>query len=262
MGKLHVQLVIFQKDPPFEMPRTRRLFDPKSKEPFKLSRSKIELFLQCPRCFYLDRRLGIGRVPGPPFTLNIAVDHLLKKEFDIHRAKGKPHPLMKKYKIDAVPFAHDDLDKWRTNFTGVQYIHKQTNLLVHGAVDDVWKGKDGKLIVVDYKATATEKEISLDDEWKQAFKRQMDIYQWLLRQRGFKVSRRGYFVFVNGRKDRAAFDGQLEFAVQILPYDGSDKWVDSALNDAHACLCQKKAPKGSEDCEWCAYREKANKVLV
>ncbi|OGJ56960.1 hypothetical protein A3H22_04495 [Candidatus Peribacteria bacterium RIFCSPLOWO2_12_FULL_55_15] len=237
------------------MPRTRRLFDQKSKEPFKLSRSKIELFLQCPRCFYLDRRLGIGRVPGPPFTLNNAVDHLLKKEFDIHRAKGKPHPLMRKYKIDAVPFAHDDLDKWRTNFTGVQYLHKKTNFLVTGAVDDVWKGKDGKLIVVDYKATAIEKEISLDDEWKQAYKRQMEIYQWLLRQRGFKVSRRGYFVYVNGRKDRAAFDGQLEFAVQIIPYYGSDKWVDGALQDAHACLCKKRAPKGSENCEWCIYRK-------
>ena len=40
--------------------RTRNLFDPKSKTPFRLSRTKLDLFLSCPRCFYLDRRLGVG----------------------------------------------------------------------------------------------------------------------------------------------------------------------------------------------------------
>ncbi len=101
------------------VPRTRNIFDPKSKEPFKLSRSKIDNFLKCPRCFYLDRRLGVGQVSGPAFTLNSATDTLLKKEFDICRAKSKPHPLMKKYKIDAVPFQHEKMGEWRENFKGV-----------------------------------------------------------------------------------------------------------------------------------------------
>jgi hypothetical protein len=49
---------------------------------WKLSRSKIDLFLECPRCFYLDNKLGLKRPPGYPFALNSAVDLLLKKEFD------------------------------------------------------------------------------------------------------------------------------------------------------------------------------------
>ena len=57
-------------------------FNPDKKNNWKLSRSKLDLFLQCPRCFYLDNRLGIKRPPGFPFNLNSAVDHLLKKEFD------------------------------------------------------------------------------------------------------------------------------------------------------------------------------------
>src|SRR3989338_3287294 len=93
--------------------RTRNLFIPGSTEPFKLSRSKIDLFVECPRCFYLDRRLGVGRPPGFPFTLNSAVDTLLKKEFNIHRAQKTAHPLMKTYGIDAVPFQHDNLESWR-----------------------------------------------------------------------------------------------------------------------------------------------------
>src|SRR3989338_4952951 len=93
--------------------RIKVLYEPDSKEPFKLSRSKIYLFLECPRCFYLDRRLGVGRPPGFPFSLNSAVDRLLKKEFDIHRAQQTRHPLMKAYKIKAIPFQHDNMGVWR-----------------------------------------------------------------------------------------------------------------------------------------------------
>ena len=34
---------------------------------WKLSRSKIDLFSSCPRCFYIDNKLGVKRVPGFPF---------------------------------------------------------------------------------------------------------------------------------------------------------------------------------------------------
>ena len=139
--------------------RAKNLFTPKDKTPFKISRSKLDLFLQCPRCFYLDRRLGVGRPPGYPFNLNSAVDALLKQEFDIHRAKGTKHPLIKKYGIDAVPMQHKDIDRWRHNFTGIQYLHKPTNLLMYGAIDDLWKNSKGELIVVDYKATSKDEDV-------------------------------------------------------------------------------------------------------
>src|SRR5438128_2515147 len=113
--------------------KTRGIFNPSSTEPFKLSRSKIDLFIECPRCFYLDRRLGIGRPPGFPFNLNSAVDHLLKKEFDVHRADKTTHPLMKAYGLtDVVPFQHKDIDTWRENFVGVQFVHESSNLLITG----------------------------------------------------------------------------------------------------------------------------------
>ena len=93
-----------------------RLFDPESAAPFALSRSKVELFIDCRRCFYLDRRLGIGRPPGFPFNLNSAVDELLKREFDGYRVRGEPHPLMTGAGLNAVPHQHPDLNIWRSNF--------------------------------------------------------------------------------------------------------------------------------------------------
>jgi len=238
--------------------RTRNIFNPDSEEPFKLSRSKLELFAGCPRCFYLDRRLGVGRPSGPPFTLNSAVDHLLKKEFDIHRAEGSAHPLMKAYSVDAIPFAHDNINIWRENFKGVQYFHPPTNLVITGAVDDIWINKKKELIVVDYKATSTQKEISLDDEYRQAYKRQMEIYQWLMRQNGFIVSNTGYFVYANGDTDKKAFDGKLEFNIQIIPYIGSDQWVEKIISDAKKCLMG-ELPVQNKDCEYCNYRQVSRK---
>lgn len=236
--------------------RTKNLYDPSSDQPFKLSRSKIELFTECPRCFYLDRRLGVGRPPGFPFALNSAVDKLLKKEFDIFRAKGENHPLIEKYGVDARPVSHKELDKWRENFVGVQFLHEPTNFLVTGAIDDLWINPDGEYIVVDYKATSKEEEITeLNKEWQNGYKRQMEIYQWLLRKNGLKLSNTGYFVYCNGITDTDKFDNKLEFVLSLIPYKGDDSWVESALLDAHKCLCSKSIPEAKSECDYCNYNE-------
>lgn len=217
------------------------------------------MFTECPRCFYMDRRLGISKPSMPGFTLNDAVDKLLKKEFDIHRAKKSRHPLMETYGIDAIPFAHEMMNEWRENFKGVQHYHEPTNFIVTGAVDDIWVDHQGNLMVVDYKATSTSAEITLDSQYRQAYKRQMEVYQWLLRQNGFTVSDTGYFVYANGQKDRHAFDKKLEFEVQIIPYTGSDEWVEKALEKAKHCLLG-NLPASGPNCEYCAYRKSAQAV--
>lgn len=158
--------------------RTRNLYEPNSSELFRLSRGKIDNFIKCPRCFYLDRRLGVAQPPGYPFSLNSAVDKLLKKEFDIHRAKGTRHPLMEKYNIDAVPLAHEKIDEWRDSLHGGITVRvDDTNIVITGGVDDMWVSPSGEYIVVDYKATSKEEEVTLDAEWQDGYKRQMEIYQ-------------------------------------------------------------------------------------
>lgn len=215
--------------------------------------------MRCPRCFYLDRRLGVGQPSMPPFNLNIAVDTLLKKEFDIHRVKKSQHPLMKAYGIDAVPFAHAKLNEWRENFKGVQFEHTKSGFLVTGAVDDIWVNPKEELIVVDYKATSKASEVNLDAPWQIGYKRQMEVYQWLLRKNGFLVSDTGYFVYCNGTTDREAFDGRLEFVVTVLPYTGDDAWVEKTLLDARQTLMSEKIPPVTADCEYCQYRAAAQK---
>lgn len=231
---------------------------------WRLSRSKIALFIECPRCFYIDNKLGTARPPGFPFNLNSAVDALLKKEFDIHRAGKTAHPLLKKYGLDAVPFADARMDEWRDSLRrGITFRHPQTDFLVSGGVDDVWVNPAGELIIVDYKATSKDEKIeALDQEWHDGYKRQMEIYQWLFRRNGFKVSNTGYFVYANAGRDKDAFDGVLEFELTLVPYKGDDSWVEGTLLDIKKCLDSDVLPAAGGDCDYCLYRETVGKKLM
>ncbi len=233
-------------------------YAPGQVKPFKVSRSKIELFMQCPRCFWLDVRLKIKRPDGPPFNINKAIDELFKKEFDSYRERGEAHPLMVEFGVEAIPFAHDQLDDWRQNFVGVQALHEPTNLLVFGAVDDLWVDQSGKVIVVDYKATAKDKDVSIDSDWQISYKRQMEVYQWLLRQNGLEVDATGYFVYTNGRLDLDGFFDKIEFRTKIIPYTGDDTWVDPVLKKMKKCMDSDTMPPMGDSimggpCEFCSY---------
>jgi hypothetical protein len=243
--------------------RSRNLYDPASDKPFKVSRSKIDRFVECPRCFYIDRRLGTDRPPGFPFNLNSAVDNLLKTEFDIHRAAGTPHPLQQTYDIDAIPAARLEIDEWRENFKGVQYRHEPTNLIITGAIDDLWVDSVGRYMVVDYKATAKSEPVtSMDAEWMVGYKRQMEIYQWLLRRNGLEVSNTGYFVYCTGRRDAAAFDAKIEFDIHVIPYEGTDDWVEPTIFALHECLTGDEIPAPAADCDYCAYIDAVNQAVA
>lgn len=230
---------------------------------WRLSRSKIDLFVECPRCFYLDNKLGTARPRGPAFTLNVAVDTLFKKEFDTYRKNAQPHPIMTSYKIDAVPFVHKNLDTWRENFEGIEFHHTGTGFRVSGAIDDVWERKDGKLIVVDYKATSKEGVIETlaDSSWEEQYKRQIGVYQWLLRMNGFDVSDTGYFVYANGDSSPCEFNDILRFNTTLVPCVGDTDWIEPTLMKIKDCLENMAIPAKGEKCEYCPYREASGKKL-
>jgi len=224
--------------------------------PLKLSRSKIDLFLECPRCFWMDVKKGIKRPRGPGFSLNSAVDHLLKKEFDLLRNEKKAHQLMKKYNVEAIPFAHEKLNQWRNNFSGIQYYHPEIELLIYGAIDDLWINNKKELHIVDYKSTSTSEKLTLDGEYKEVYKKQVEVYQWLFRKNGFLVSDTAYFVYANASKNREKFDGRLEFDLTILSYKGNSSWVEETIFKIKEILDRDKVPEVNVNCEFCLYNKK------
>lgn len=223
----------------------------------KLSRSALEQFIRCPRCYYQRRRLGLKPPSIVPLTLAVAVDALLKNEFDAVREDGSNHPLWLRECLNVRAFRHTDIEDWRSNVKGIRCCHP-SGAEIYGAIDDVWEDlSTGELHVVDYKSTSKRGEPSIEDGWGDSYKRQMEIYQWLFRKAGFKVSSIGYFLYVNGSKDGTFFDsapeGRLQFKATLIPYEGNDNWVDSTINDAVLCLHSDRVPDSGADCDICRF---------
>ncbi len=229
---------------------------------YKISRSKIELYINCKRCFYLDRKMKISPPPGFPFNLNSAVDNLLKNEFDFYRDLKKPHPYILKLGLNAIPFQNKMLENWRNNFKGVSYDHKRYKFHLFGAVDDVWINTDNdELIVVDYKSTSKSSDVTIDEDWQISYKRQMEFYQYLLRKNNFKVSDTGYFVYCNGLRNKKKFDEKLNFKVSLLPYKGNDLWVEKVISKIYNLLQSDEIPSINENCSLCEYQEKTKPLI-
>ena len=216
----------------------------------RLSRSKVDLFIECPLCFWLDQRSKVKRPSGPPFSLNVAVDHLLKNEFDASRGKDVPERLAREG-LSFVPTEHSQLSRWRENFKGVTRIYRGIEFF--GAIDDLWHDMFGVHYVVDYKATSKADEVSLDADWQIAYKRQVEFYQWLLRGNALEVSNQAWFVYANGIKGDGSFDDQLAFKTKLISYDGDASWIEPTLDSLIECLASESPPPHTTDCPYCQY---------
>ena len=190
---------------------------------------------------------GLKRPPPAPYTINSAIDSLLKKEFDVCRQDGIAHYLISKYNIDAVPYKCGQIDAWRNNFTGIQFEHKPTDFLVFGAIDDVWVNPQQELIVVDYKATGAN-----NYQIYPAYKRQMEVYQWLLLRNNFKVAKTGYFLFAKVNKAGGFAAGKLSFDLSLEPLQGDTSWVEAILSAARKVL-DGPIPAHGAECLYCQF---------
>ena len=246
---------------------SRSLYSPLSDKPYKLSRSRIDNFQNCPRCFYLHERKGVKAPSGPTFNLNNAVDNLYKNEFDFYRKEKKPHPIMIKNDIDCVPYENENLAEWRNAFKGIQYHDKKTNFIIFGGIDDVWINKNGELHIVDYKATAKKNfKPNFDTGWEVCYKRQIEIYQWLFKKNGFKVSDIGFIIYANGKSDEKEFGGNLMFDEHLYPLMCDTDWVDKILEEMFECLKSESLPKtgggwNGKGCEQCAYKKQLYEIF-
>lgn len=242
------------------MPRHRGQYNPDNTAPYEVSRSKIENFIKCPACFYLDRVKKIKFPSFPGFNINEATDVLLKKQFDVYREKQQTHPFLENLSMGhLVPFKHENFELWTKSLQlGLRTYHEPTDLIIGGGLDDVWLNtKTNQIHIVDYKSTSIKTEgrgIDMNDRWKGAYKRQMDIYIWILKQEGFDVSDIGYFLYCDGDRftDEPFLnekDARMIFKMHLFPYESDQRWVESALKGIYSLLRQDDCPEHKEGCE-------------
>jgi len=221
-------------------------------KPIKLSPSSLNLYLECPHCFWLEKRRGIKRPPPYPYALNTAVDVLLKEEFDRYRAENKSHPLLLAHKIPAKLFPNQNLlNQWRSNFAGLRYFDSELEATIFGAVDDVLEFEDGKLAPMDYKSTGSAVATIYD-----RFQLQMDIYTYLLEKNGFLTPRKGYLAFYIVDKGNG-FGDRLPFRKELHEIDTNPSDVPEIFKEAVALLRREMPPPHSPDCKYGQWMEQA-----
>ena len=250
------------------MARHRKFFDPNNENPFEISRSKVENFVRCPACFWLDKVKGIKFPSMPPFNINSNTDKLLKRDFDAVRGI-KTHPILEKNGLGhLIPFKHDDLDKWTSS------LHEETNILLGGGLDDVLINEHtGELHIVDFKSTSNQskepKPVNLYGDWKMSYKRQMDMYIWIMRRLGFEVNKIGYFIYVdglhvgiNGMIDIDPSMATMKFSTSVLPYESNTDWIEPTLFKIKRLLHQENCPEHNVDCEQGNFLRQVNQMMA
>lgn len=214
-------------------------------KPIQLSPNSLNLFLECPHCFWLDKNLGIKRPPPYPYALNSAVDELLKEEFDTYRAKKISHPLLKDNNIKAHLFENQKLlNQWRNNLAGIRYFDDALGATLFGAVDDVLEFDDNKIAPLDYKSTGTTAAKIYD-----RFQLQLDTYTFLMEKNGYKTPRKGYLAFYIVDKSRGFID-RLPFRKEIIEIETNPSDIYEIFKDAVAVLKGPTPPKHSSDCQF------------
>ena len=181
---------------------------------------------------FIDRVKGLATPGMPGWSLNVAVDDLLKKEFDYYRGKKEPHPLFEKYNLNFIPYEQSvDMDKWRNSLSGgIEYHDQETNIIFTGGVDDIWYDLDtNQLVVIDYKAQSSSKTVNehtyLNSVYHQGYKMQLDFYAFVLRKMGFDVSNMGYFLVCNADKSLEKFNNSLQFDTHLIEYEVQTDWI-------------------------------------
>lgn len=247
------------------MARHRGKFNIANPEPYELSRSRIENFIQCPACFYMQQVEGIEFPSIPGFNINEATDILLKKDFDYYREKKESHPfLVNNGYSHLIPYQHEHFELWTQSLHfgakgRMHYDHQRTNIRVGGGLDDVWFNKNtSKIHIVDYKSTSQKKDngpINLDDKWKATYKRQMDLYVWIMQKKGFDVDNIGFFLYCDGNRftDQNFLNAKnaiMEFKMTLIEYQTNFSWIEKTLYNISNCLKLNKRPEHSEYCEY------------
>lgn len=245
--------------------RHRGKYQPNLNEPYELSRSRIENFVRCPACFYLQQVKGVPFPSIPGFNINEATDVLLKRDFDKYRGAQSTHPFLQNIGMrHLIPYNHEDFEKWTQSLHfgadgRMNTVHEPSNIKLGGGLDDIWLNTETQqLHIVDYKSTSQKsngKTITLDDKWKASYKRQMDMYVWIMKRKEFNVSSIGFFLYCDGdrfsdyeflQKDKAC----MEFKMSLLSYEVDTSWIEQTLLQIKQCLNSTYTPSHSEECEY------------
>jgi len=217
---------------------------------YKISPSSLNLMLECPKCFWLQLVKKEKR-PDTPFpSLPSGMDKVLKEHFDRFMEKGELPPELREQECanDGCKLFNDKekLKIWRSNFKGIEITDKSSNILLHGAIDNILK-KGKKLIVLDYKTRG----FPVKEDTHKHYINQMDLYNFLLRENGYETEDYTYLLFYH--PNRVNETGEVVFNTDLIKIKTDPKRGEKVFKQAIKIL-QGNEPKASKECGFCKLR--------
>ncbi len=184
----------------------------------QLSSSSLSLFMECPKCFWLQKINGIHR-PSQIFALQNNFDRILKPYFDKFR-KEKILPPEIDGKVEGALFDDQELlEKWRNALRPtLKYRHPQyENFTLAGGIDDCLF--DGKYYIpIDFKTTGSS---SFEENSEKYYQHQLDIYNFLLEENGYKTKGLAYLVYY--KPEEVAGEGLMKFQIVVKKMETDHK---------------------------------------
>lgn len=212
-----------------------------NKKEIKISRSKIELFIECPRCFWLEVKHNIKRPEKFPSShLGSKYDSLLKKLFDRYRKEKRKPEELEHLDFELYPDL-SKLNNWRRN---IMYYNSSHNIIYYGKIDDLLISKKFELIPLDFKTTLS-REINIYE----SYKRELEIYGYFLKKQGEILLDIGvlYFIRIDINEKFDKIEERKILIIENLNYDKYDEILEN-LKETYFSL---KEPAPNPQCEFC-----------
>lgn len=212
---------------------------------YKLSPRRVNLFMECERCFWLHINEGVKRPSGPFPSLPGGMDDIIKDHFDKFREKGRQPPELRESEVDATPINDtellEDAREWRNQ---PKYHDEDNDVLLRGGVDDLLRTKDNSIIVLDYKTRGYPPK----DEVPDYYARQVNLYNLILRENGYTTADHGLLLYYY--PDQVQETGEVLFKNELKQVPVDIEAAQQLLRDAADTL-NATIPDHNPDCDFC-----------
>jgi CRISPR/Cas system-associated exonuclease Cas4 (RecB family) len=209
----------------------------------KLSPTSLNLFLECPRCFWLYINKNLKRPSIPVATITTGLDKVIKEHFNLYRAKGVLPPLLQN-KIPGKLMR--DLPKrgW------LDFTDNKIEATLGGYLDECLDLGDNLYAALDHKTRGSKPENT-----HKAHQFQMDVYTFLLEQNRFPTKRLAYLIYYIPKE--VASKETIGFEVAPVEIKTNPEYAQKVFYDAIATL-KKSIPPPHQDCGFCKWIDTGN----
>lgn len=222
------------------------LFDTPSalQGPFvKLSPSSLNLYLDCPRCFWLYLNKNLKRPSIPVATITTGLDRVVKEYFDQYRLKEILPPILEG-KVRGKLIRDFPKKGW------LDYKDTKLNAQLGGYLDECLDLGGNFFAALDHKTRG-----SKPDNTHRAHQFQMDAYTFLLEHNGFPTKKTAFLVYYIPRK--FALGQDIEFEIYVSEVKTDPQKAQNVFYEAVGVL-RKPMPLSGKECIFCQWAKTIN----